>query len=58
MNVIAQSARSRHDYRLPYRKITDRFEQLHGLELSVAAAWHATESAARADLCGMIKRRR
>ncbi|GAA5472909.1 IS66 family transposase ISNamo3 [Haloarcula hispanica] len=51
MNVIAQSALSRYDYRLPYRKIADRFEQLHGLELSGAATWHATESAARAGRC-------
>ncbi|ELY71124.1 hypothetical protein C488_17808 [Natrinema pellirubrum DSM 15624] len=51
MNVIAQSALSRYDHRLPYRKITDRFEQLHGLELSGASAWHATERAARAGRC-------
>jgi len=51
VNVIAQSALSRYDYRLPYRKIADRFEQLHGLELSGAAAWHATERAARAGRC-------
>ncbi|MDL0146028.1 IS66 family transposase, partial [Halobacterium salinarum] len=29
----------------------DRFEQLHGLELSGASAWHATERAARAGRC-------
>jgi len=51
VNVIAQSALSRYDYRLPYRKIADRFEQLHGLELSGASAWHATERAARAGRC-------
>ncbi len=51
VNVIAQSALSRYDYRLPYRKIADRFEQLHELELSGAAAWHATERAARAGRC-------
>ena len=51
MNVIAQSALSRYDHRLPYRKIADRFEQLHGLELSGASAWHATERAARAGRC-------
>jgi transposase len=51
VNVIAQSALSRYDYRLPYRKIADRFEQLHGLELSGATAWHATERAARAGRC-------
>jgi len=51
VNVIAQSALSRYNYRLPYRKIADRFEQLHGLELSGAAAWHATERAARAGRC-------
>ena len=48
VNVIAQAALTRYDYRLPYRKIADRFEQLHGLELSSASAWHATERAARA----------
>jgi transposase len=51
VNVIAQSALSRYNYRLPYRKIADRFEQLYGLELSGAAAWHATERAARAGRC-------
>ncbi len=51
VNVIAQSALSRYDHRLPYRKISDRFEQLHGLELSGAATWHATERAARAGRC-------
>ena len=30
VNVIAQAALSRYDHRLPYRKIGDRFEQLHG----------------------------
>jgi transposase len=48
VNVIAQAALSRYDYRLPYRKIADRFNQLHGLDLSGASAWHATERAARA----------
>jgi transposase len=58
VNVIAQSALSRYDHRLPYRKIGDRFEQLHGLELSGATAWHATERAARAGRCeyGQIRR--
>ena len=51
VNVIAQAALSRYDHRLPYRKIGDRFEQLHGLELSGASAWHATERAARAGRC-------
>ena len=51
VNVIAQSALSRYDYRLPYRKIGNRFEQLHGLELPGASAWHATERAARASRC-------
>jgi transposase len=51
VNVIAQSALSRYDHRLPYRKISGRFEQLHGLELSGATAWHATERAARAGRC-------
>jgi len=48
VNVIAHAALSRYDHRLPYRKIGNRFEQLHGLELSGAAAWHA---AARAGRC-------
>ena len=48
LNVIAQAALSRYDHRLPYRKIADRFEQLYGLELSPASAWHATERAGRA----------
>ena len=34
VNVIAQAALSRYDHRLTYGKIGDRFEQLHGLELS------------------------
>ena len=51
VNVIAQAALSRYDHRLPYRKIGNRFEQLHGLELSGASAWHATERAARAGRC-------
>ena len=50
VNVISQAALSRYDHRLPYRKIADRFEQLHGLELSGASAWHATERAARRSL--------
>ncbi len=51
MNVISQATLSRHDHRLPYRKIADRFEQLYGLELSGASAWHATERAARPGRC-------
>jgi transposase len=51
VNVIAQAALARYDHRLPYRKIADRFDQLHGLELSGASAWHATERAARAGRC-------
>ncbi|MFC7056854.1 IS66 family transposase [Halovenus salina] len=51
VNVIAQAALSRYDHRLPYRKIADRFEQLHGLEFTGASAWHATERAARAGRC-------
>jgi len=58
VNVIAQSALSRYDHRLPYRKIGDRFEQLHGLELSGASAWHATERAARAGRCEYERIRR
>ena len=59
VNVIAQAALSRYDYRLPYRKVADRFEQLHGLELSPASAWYATERAARAGRCeyGQIRSR-
>jgi len=51
VNVLAQIALSRFEYRLPYRKITDRLEQLHGLELSGASAWHATARVARAGRC-------
>ena len=58
VNVIAQSALSRYDHRLPYRKIGDRFEQLHGLELSGASAWHATERAARVGRCEYERIRR
>ena len=58
MNVIAQSALSRYDHRLPYRKIADRFEQLHRLELSGASAWHEIERAARAGRCGYEQIRR
>ena len=58
VNVIAQAALSRYDQRLPYRKIADRFEQLHGLELSGASAWHATERAARAGRCEYDRIRR
>jgi transposase len=49
--VIAQAALSWYVHRLPYREIGDRFEYLHGLELSGATAWHATERAARAGRC-------
>jgi transposase len=48
VNVIANASISRYEYRLPYRKIADRFDQLHDLDLSGASAWHATERAARA----------
>jgi transposase len=51
VNVVAQATLSKYEYRLPHRKIADRFEQLHGLELSPASAWHATERAARAGRC-------
>ena len=51
MNVLAQATLSKYEYRLPHRKIADRFEQLHGLELSPASAWRATERAARAGRC-------
>ncbi len=51
MNLIDQSALSRYNHRLPYRKMVDRFEKLHGLELSGVSAWHATERAARAGPC-------
>ncbi len=58
VNVIAQAALSRYDHRLPYRKIADRFNQLHGLDLSGASAWHATERAARAGRCEYERIRR
>jgi transposase len=58
VNIIAQAALSRYDHRLTYRKIADRFEQLHGLELSGASAWHATERAARAGRCEYEQLRR
>jgi transposase len=48
VNVISQAALSRYEYRLPYRKIAERFEHLHDLEMSGASAWYATERAARA----------
>lgn len=51
VNVVAQAALSKYEHRLPYRKIADRFEQLHGLEMSGASAWRATERAARAGRC-------
>jgi len=51
VNVIANAAISRYEYRLPYRKIADRLDQLHDLDLSGASAWHATERAARAGRC-------
>ncbi len=51
VNVIANAAISRYEYRLPYRKIADRLDQLHDLNLSGASAWHATERAARAGRC-------
>ncbi len=51
VNVIAQAALSRYDHRHPYRKIDDRFEQLHNLALSGASAWYVIERAARAGRC-------
>jgi transposase len=51
VNVVAQATLSKYEYRLPHRKIADRFEQLHGLKLSPASAWRATERAARAGRC-------
>jgi transposase len=48
VNVLAETALNRYEYRLPYRKIADRFDQLHDLTMSGASAWHATERAARA----------
>ena len=44
VNVIAQAALSRYDHRLSYRKIGDRFEQLHGL--SCLARLHGTRPSA------------
>lgn len=48
VNVLAETALNRYEYRLPYRKIADRFDQLYDLSMSGASAWHATERAARA----------
>lgn len=46
--VQAQAALARYEYRLPYRKVADRFDQLFELDLSAASAWHTTERVARA----------
>jgi transposase len=51
VNVIAQATLSKYEHRLSHRKNADRFEQLHGLELSGASVWHSTERAARAGRC-------
>ena len=48
VNVLAETALNRFEYRLPYRKIADRFEQLYDLDMSGGSAWHATERVARA----------
>lgn len=48
VTVQAQAALARYEYRLPYRKVADRFDQLFDLDLSAASAWHATERVARA----------
>ena len=48
VNVLAQAAYARYCCRLPYRKIADRFEDLLGLELSAASAWHSVDRLARA----------
>ena len=48
VNVLAQAAYARYMCRLPYRKVADRFEDLLGLELSGAVAWHSVERMARA----------
>lgn len=48
VTVQAQAALARYEYRLPYRKVADRFDQLFELDLSAASAWHATERVARA----------
>jgi len=58
VNVIAQATLSGYEHRLPYRKIADRFEQLHGLEFTGASAWHATERASRAGRCEYERIRR
>ena len=46
--VQAQAALARYAYRLPYRKIADRFEHLFDLDLSPASAWFATNRLAEA----------
>jgi len=51
VNVIAQSALSRYDHRLPYRKIADRFEQLHGTRTLRRIQVASRPSAARAGRC-------
>jgi transposase len=48
VNVLAETALNRYEYRLPYRKIAERFDHLYDLSMSGASAWHATERAARA----------
>ena len=48
VTVQAQATLARYEYRLPYRKVADRFNQLFDLDLSAASAWHATERVAHA----------
>ncbi|MFB6148447.1 MAG: IS66 family transposase, partial [Halobacteriales archaeon] len=48
VTVQAQAALARYEYRLPYRKVADRFDHRFDLDLSAASAWHATERVARA----------
>jgi hypothetical protein len=48
VTVQAQAALARYEYRLPYRKVADRFDQLFDLELSAGTAWHATDRVAHA----------
>jgi hypothetical protein len=38
VNVLAETALNRYEYRLPYRKVADRFDQLLNLSISGASA--------------------
>jgi transposase len=47
-NVLARAALLKAEYRLPYQKIADLFDQLHDLSISSGSVFHATERVARA----------